>query len=392
MKIEETIVRKMRLMGLMGLMGLSLAGCTSEEEPSQGMVSSIELTSYVSGYKANGTNGAESRGVTRALGDPVWVPSGFSLDNGSSHPAIGIFLTKNGSEPLDTRIWYGSDSKWRISDTPDPGTYQLYGYVPKDAATVSIAPNGTYSNGAVMTLEGLSPVSAKDICIVVGAKNGTDESTPVAALTTGDFAVEFKTGVGSEYENHIFLLFDHLYAALDFQFKLDVDYAALRTIKIKTLEITAYTDDAFTTKMKKSITNTVTLTKNGRSPMVDEADYNAAPSPIVETPSGADMDAVMFFHDEDEPIELNALAYSTGKKCYVTKNLQYFKLRTTFDVYDSKGNLTRQDCVAENKVDAESYLGALKRGYKYNLKFTVTPTYLYVLSDADLDNPTITID
>lgn len=401
MKKITTIVRKAALIGLLAL----VSACTADEELTTEQAAPIELTNYVAGYKATKASGASkaSRASMASMPPmpsmalvaptpPAWVPAGFSQDESGSHPAIGVFLTQDGEEPLAAKIYYASDKKWRIKDLPETaGTYYFYGYVPKDAATASIAPNDTYSDGAVLTLEGLGPVSGKDVCIVVGAKDGTSAST-VEGLEVGQFAVKVNSGGGTGNENFLFVLYDHLYAAIKFQFKVEPTYAELRTIKIKTLEMTVYTDNEFTTKMKESITNTIKLTKNGRSPMVDEADYQADPSPVTETPSGEDMDSVRFFHSEDEPVELNSSEWRGNMISYVTKNLKYFVLRTTFDVYDSKGHLTRQDCVAENKVDAEVYLGALKRGYMYTLKFTVNPTYLYMLSEYDLDNPTITLE
>lgn len=395
MKKITTIVRKAALIGLLAL----VSACTADEELTTEQAAPIELMNYVAGYKATKASWASKASMASmasmalvAPTPPAWVPAGFSQDESGSHPAIGVFLTQDGEEPLAAKIYYASDKKWRIKDLPENfGTYYFYGYVPKDAATASIAPNGTYSDGAVLTLEGLGPVSGKDVCIVVGAKDGTSAST-VEGLEVGQFDVNVKSGGGTGNENFLFVLYDHLYAAIKFQFKVEPTYAELRTIKIKTLEMTVYTDNEFTTKMKESITNTITLTKNGRSPMVDEADYQADPSPVTETPSGEDMDSVRFFHSEDEPVELNSSEWRGNMISYVTKNLKYFVLRTTFDVYDSKGHLTRQDCVAENKVDAEEYLGALKRGYMYTLKFTVNPTYLYMLSEYDLDNPTIKLD
>ena len=71
-------------------------------------------------------------------------------------------------------------------------------------------------------------------------------------------------------------------------------------------------------------------------------------------------------------------------------------LQCTYDVYDKnvttkhpEGNLVRHNCVAVNKLPASRIeVGTDKRTL---LTLTVNPTYLYVLSDPDLDNPTITI-
>ena len=57
-------------------------------------------------------------------------------------------------------------------------------------------------------------------------------------------------------------------------------------------------------------------------------------------------------------------------------------------VYDRKGNLIRKGCEATNKIpDLEA-----SRGQRVQLNLTVNPTYLYVLSDPDLDNPTVKVE
>ena len=69
----------------------------------------------------------------------------------------------------------------------------------------------------------------------------------------------------------------------------------------------------------------------------------------------------------------------------------YYILRSTYDVYDKKGNLVRQGCVAENRIEPAEIFGSsqLRRGWKYTIQLKLKPTYLYVMSDPDLDNPTI---
>ena len=59
----------------------------------------------------------------------------------------------------------------------------------------------------------------------------------------------------------------------------------------------------------------------------------------------------------------------------------------TYDVYDKQGNLVRQECTAENKLQSVT----LTRGEWRTVNLTVNPTYLYVLSEPDLDNPTVVI-
>ena len=67
-------------------------------------------------------------------------------------------------------------------------------------------------------------------------------------------------------------------------------------------------------------------------------------------------------------------------------------LVTTYDVYDRKGHLVRKDCVATNKLPSSLVLSTLKAGERQPVALTVAPTYIYVLSDPDLDNPTLTFN
>ena len=73
-----------------------------------------------------------------------------------------------------------------------------------------------------------------------------------------------------------------------------------------------------------------------------------------------------------------------------------FYLRSTYNVYDLKGNLVREGCEAVNTIDLRSLFKItatqLQRGHMYSVTLTVNPTYLYVLSEPDLDNPTVKIN
>ena len=71
-----------------------------------------------------------------------------------------------------------------------------------------------------------------------------------------------------------------------------------------------------------------------------------------------------------------------------------------YDIYDknpkkdSDGNLiynlVRKDSEATNTLPLSKVINgftALERGKKYSIRLTVKPTYLYVMSDDDLNNP-----
>lgn len=467
------LIGRMGPIGLMGLMGLGLVGCSSEEDlgPLGGRGVPVSLTSYVADYseanganrangangtneanRANGTNGPGANGAdgaNRANGTNrtnranSWAPTGYyELGADDTKPSIGTFFTKDasGGDPVvcdPHRFWYSS-GKWHVDEEIEitANNYQLYGYLPYNAATASITSNISYSNGAVLTLNGLSGIMTKDVCVLVGAKEGssTDPYTYVTAtgltvgasvdglyeqsgsdyvltndgtydsektyyerkdIQTGKFDCAIKASGGDD-KNYLYLLFDHIYAQLLFKFTINSNYAALRTIKIKRLELMAYTDYTYssTKKMKKKQSTTITLQANntGASPIVTV-------STLTADNSSGDMDPVLLFYNESSPLVLDPSRWEEYVT-YVPEVPSFFILKTTYDVYDKnpssghpEGNLIRKNCVAENRINPRALFSKekLDRGKKYILNLTVNPTYLYVLSEPDLDNPTITL-
>jgi len=398
MKTRYIIIGRVMLLAVLSL----TAACSndSDEDTASQQTASVELVSYVSSY-------TDIESLTRS---PGWVPNGYKLFSeltgvsgvveSNEQASISVYFTRDveGGEPLCIPaqfVYRTSTGKWTFgpgSGEVNANKYHLYGFVPSSAGDATIAKYGTYANGATLTLTNLNSVMNQDVCIIVGAKDGTDENT-VTGLQTADFDVTLQN------TNYIFLLFDHLYAALRFRFRVDEEYAALRTIKLKKLELLAYTDEACEHLMKKKVSTTIMLqaNENGASPIIND---------ITFTPddTSSDMDAVLIYDNETNPVVLPTGKYPanyeveelqgediyTDNMGFVPKTSSFYTLTSYYDVYDSKGNLIRQDCKAVNKIDPRKLFNmeSLNRGYMYTLKLTVKPTYLYVLSEPDLDNPT----
>lgn len=293
------------------------------------------------------------------------APTGFTAYTLDKTTNMGVYmlLPENLASPKLERITYNSSTgKWNayFEVTADK-TYTVYGYMPKtgemNSTLTSITDNG--DTLTTLTITGIKPVTTDDICIITGVK-GTDDG-----LKEGQFSWYTPVGVKTYY---IHLLMDHLYAAAQFRLKIDAEYAQLRTIKLKTMTLS--TD-------KDSVNATISLTHNttGVSPITG----------VTYTPSGTSSTTEIYNSDEGTaldktiPLSINA--------CFAPGLSNNLTLVTTYDVYDSKGNLIRQGCTATNKLPN---LNAV-RGQRVLLNMTVNPTYLYVLSDPDLDNPTITI-
>ena len=130
---------------------------------------------------------------------------------------------------------------------------------------------------------------------------------------------------------------------------------------------------------------------------LDDSAWGTMPVPgIWELNGYGDAEYVTIFDEEannNNPVTLSTVE-SDFLGCFVPGQTFRFKLRTTYDVYDKEGNLIRRRCVAENVIDLkEKYnLTSVERGHVYSLTLIVNPTYLYVLSEPDVDDPTITIN
>ena len=377
-------LRPLGLLGLLGMMGLS--GCSSDsEEPAQrssdvgGVLgAAVEVTGYVLRYD-------ENTSMTRS-----WTPpSGYSL-YGEDGKTIGIGFTQNGSEP-QMGYFFKSSGKWRTNVEISAGTYQLYGYVPHTsgmACTLTDLADGTasFSSGAKMTLTNVPAITPSDLCVVIGAKAGTDKET-VEGLRSGDFdymATEIRDG--DEVEgNYVFLLFDHLYAALRINMRVHSEYDALRAIVLKSLRLST----AVNTSPSKDMTDIVVSlektdgTDPGESPITD----------ISFEPKGSENeDGMEFWSSAGDAL---TTSYNTYIAHFMPQDITTLILTSVYDVYDKKGNLIRKDATARNTMRLSDLLTGqetTRRGSRYTINMTIRPTYLYVLSEPDLDSPAVTIE
>ena len=289
------------------------------------------------------------------------APAGFTAYTPNKTTNMGVYMLLEGA-PEEKRITYNtSTDKWNAYfEVEKNKTFTVYGYMPKTGEMNSTLTSIT-DNGATLNITGIKPVTTDDICIITGVKDTDD------GLKEGQFS--WSTPIEEVETYKISLLMDHLYAAALFRLKIDAEYAQLRTIKLKTMTLS--TDNG-------SVNATITLTHN---------DTGASPiSGVVFAPSGSSEDFLVFNSDagtaldKDTPVDINT--------CFAPTLSNNLTMVTTYDVYDRNGKLIRQNCTATNKLPN---LDAT-RGQKVQVNMTVNPTYLYVLSEPDLDNPTITID
>lgn len=305
-------------------------------------------------------------GFTRS-GDPTQ-----SYEGKGDYSPINLFLVDGETQKQGSARYNGSE--WRISgftneDIGTSHTYSLYGFAPAEAIGSSLTVG---AENTTLTLTGLPAVNAKDVCFIVGLQRTENQDTPKGSWDDYEGNFSFTTGSTAETKNLLYLLMDHVYASVCFTMAIDEEYAALRSIKIKKMELRS---------TQNTTTATITLTPNntGADP-VQSVTYSSA--------TGSSCSATFFESKVGD--ELTTFDTDKAKEytcCFLPGLSNALTLVTTYDVYDRKGNKI-DERTASNKLPALTAL----RGDRVTINLTVAPTYLGVLSDPDLDNPTITIN
>ena len=338
---KEHTYNKMWLAGLMAVLCNLFIACTNDDGEDMDRVLGNELS------MVSFTRSSLLMAVTED-----YSPLGVFLVDGD-----GITPTQSGRF-----IYKSNENIWRSKlEVTSNHNYAIYGYAPADAVVATIS-NASLT-GATLTFTNLPAVSSQDICFVVGVQQLETTATP-KDIPMGSFSF---LGKGQD-QNYANLLMDHVYAAACFQMSIGADYAQLRSIKIRKMELQ-------TTNATATATIVLASNTTGTSP-VQSATY----SNLLGTQSSA------IFFDSTEGVELDATTLTEATCCFVPTLGNSLKLVTTYDVYDKKGNKVSE----RTATNALPNLNAA-RGQRVKLAMTIAPTYLYQLSDDDLDNPPIKV-
>lgn len=287
------------------------------------------------------------------------APVGYSDYQLNQLTDMGIYIFPSEAYAAATEQLIKYDgAKWHAYFSVDKDeTYTVYGYLPKVAGMSSSLAKST-ANAATLTISGMKPITTDDICIMTGV------SETEAGLKEGRFSW-YQSVNNDDY--YIYMFLNHLYASVRFSMKVDADYAQLRTIKLKRITLGT---------TRSSVSATVSLTHNttGDSPITNVVYQGTGSSSAVDIFTDAEGTAL----SPTTPTVINA--------CFAPMLSDQLTLVSTYDVYDRYGNKLREGCESTNKIpDLEA-----TRGQRVQLNLTVNPSYLYVLSDPDLDNPTVT--
>ena len=397
----------------------------AEEEKGLAMDLSASAPDFVNAAEPEEMARETLRGTSEAITRSWTPPSGYFLysefndDHGNTYQnfasndltrkSINVFFTRaTGDEPTPVapedptypryanypyhgRLSYKSSTeKWQLSirkvkpELVLAGDYYVYGFTPSAAADDAVIerlpePDGDFKNGAKLTIKGLR-TAGYDACVIIGAKEGPDIDHD-NGLVAGDFKFDLKTG--ESVKNYLYLLFDHLGSALSISIKVDGTYNTLRTIKLKQLSLQTATETGL---MAEKADVEVTLNHNdmGTNPITT----------LTYTPTGTSGTGTPVFQTDD------GLTLTTGYKSFLSHFLPIagvtkVVINCTYDIYDKKDNLIRQDSKATNTVrlsDIIAYFPGVERGWKYGINMTVVPTYLYMLSEPDLEDPRMVVN
>ena len=371
--------------------GLLLEACSSDSaSDSRPDNSSSERTVRLSAgarqYHVDDAEMASAPGLTRTVTYPdpstEWVPI-TPTDN------MLVFVTKEKDSPTASdvlsRIFYSTTSGWQsnitITDAGPDNHYLIYGFMPIDAENVNISSATNYNAGASMSIKGLKVLTQTDPCVIVGVGK-QETSTPDVTLKWGTFDFTFKEGT-SDVIDYMSILLDHIYSRYYFQVKIDADYAQLRTIKITKMTLEALSNDG--TQTVGTVNATVNIQTNTT---------NTNPISSVTFTRNAGTRSVTFFENTTTPLSLTT-SYQDAGFCLAPGDQRWFRLTTVYEVYNRDNKHIRTN-TATNTFNTANFkehkITNMNPGLDHFIQIIVNPTYLYVLSDSDLDNPPFDIN
>lgn len=359
-------IYKVRARLLLMFMAVLLVGCSDDSDRVDGETDVLQLVPYTRGLED------VSSSVTRA----VTLPNDYSAYYGPN--SIGVYTTTASEAPTQVRTFSYVHNAWNSQvNVTNTTQYYIYGYMPvNDTITCAISElqgsNG-YEDGAVLSFTGLPPVMAGDFSVITGVQQ-VSSATPTesVSLTAGNFSYQGR----ASGQNFVCLMLDHLYSCVRFKFLVDGTYSKLRTIKLKKVELK--------TETQYSYPLTVTLRQRTTPEPTGYEPYSIQWGNSVAMSSGY---AMLFTSEDGELLTTDKTV--DGYFAPFADIANYLVLKCTYDVYDEEGNRTREDCEAENKLPVDKIVAEFNK--RTTLTLTVNPTYLYVLSEPDLDNPTIEV-
>ena len=270
--------------------------------------------------------------------DEVSVTRGYTpIGNSTDAFAAELFISNATAVNSSTLQWDGTKVTTNLK--LEEGTYSFYGYSPQRQ-------NATFNPSAnTMSIPGIAGLGTEDVMLIKEASLDTD----------------------GKNEATVTLQMDHMMAKVTPYFYIHEQYANLRTIKIKKVEFSMSDAATYTATVDYKTTPLTTNWNKGTTKMVTLSSFDNESSPMVL--------------DKNADAKGEALSTEYFYLC-PAQSTENLKMTVTYDVYDKKGEVTRENVTADNAI-LKLKNGSLVAGTNYKLYIKVVPTYLYVLSDND---------
>ena len=395
--LRDCVITGLRLMRPIGLIALiaCMVACSDDSPEHRGEYQLVELIPYYNIYNETevGTRARDTElfGTSDNDYNAKYKPyTNLVVQSDTAYANIRVFLTSETEIATQGNFTYRDyRNKWTSSVWVEANKdYYVYGFMPATiASNASLTTNGgSYTNKAVLTLNSIDAFTPADVCVVVGVKGLTHATyTDIAesGIKIGEFAYKGQT---EETGNYIYLLLNHLYSCLKMEYRVGSNYSKLRTIRLRRVAILLEGQGGKVSKRN------ITVTIDGANYTVNDVAAGGtalSDTAVIYDKTRSNMGELIPEKITDATLGLPVPGYFTPEL-----NNNNFVIVSTYDIYDKKGNLVRANQIAKNIVTPEdlSIISNQKRGWVYTLRFLIEPTYLYQLSDEDLNNPTVRVE
>lgn len=402
----------------------------TQPEPEPLVESFIGKFTYKGIYDKNGN-----------LNNPKWGSTVF-VDPSTEYKVFG-HVPADCSESF---VYNFSDSKQTKDSKEYPAnSITLMNIKPVSNTDVSVVVGVGKNHFYDTLLDGITPDRNSPNLVDYKDASGNTIKTDYSGAYPCNFT--YMTSDGQQEDpDKIYLLMDHIFVQTRFFFAIGKNYHKLRDIRIKKIELSA--PDIYQLNATISLnTNADHYDKNNPTVIPNEktaipatngidwtlvkyGDEGAPTAPAstdtpvsaeiynctkIDEPTGWESGTLTTFakteegkkaarKDEidngyqlvevedptdDDDWVLVAPGFFTPVKAY--EKPVKFVLKTAYDVLDKKGQVTRSATSAVNIYESTKNENIVQGTY-FNIHVTVEPTYLYQLSDNDLDNPTLKIE
>ena len=242
-------------------------------------------------------------------------------------------------------IWDTSQLRLVVKPGRD---YYMFGYMPAGFCTAEPTVQQTSTTSATMTFTDLPGIADQ-----------------------GSFIYHAPENTSNGY--YVSLLADHLYASVEFRVTVDHDYNVLR--KVKLTKMTLKSSAAGKTLLDTQIT--LTMNDQGIHPIATD------PVNTLKTEGIAQFD----LYNNTDGVELSPTVAQSFTGCFAEGLGEDLSIECQYDIYDRvSGALNKKEIETRTVVNGlKSLLQNLRRGRKKVINMKVDPTYLYQLSDGDVD-------